>query len=87
MGERDVFGSGPQRAHTIVISAGSDTATDLAWELRHLADRIQRGELTHGCIGGGSSGCMYSYRANPEQTHDRYFQEIDAWLATKESQT
>lgn len=74
------------RAHSVVLSAGADTAQDLAWELRHMADLIERGELTVGCIGGPSAGTTYSYRVSPEQTHDEYFRQInDALTAGREA--
>lgn len=69
----------PQRAFSIVLTAGADTAEDLAWELRHLSDDIERGQLTVGCRGSSSSGSVYSYRERPI-THDEYFAAIDAEL-------
>lgn len=73
----------PQRAHTIVVSAGGDTAHDLAWELRRLADMIEREELTVGCSGASSGGSLYSYKHQPEMTHDAYFTAVNEWLAAK----
>lgn len=70
----------PERAHTLVVSIGADTALDLAWGLRHMADDIERERLTVGCSGSPSVGSMYSYRVLPEQTHDLYFQQLNAWL-------
>lgn len=70
----------PERAHTVILSAGADSATELAWHLRHLADDIERGELTVGCSGSPSSGSIYSYRVRPEQTHEVYFQQIEEML-------
>ncbi len=78
---------GPYRAHSLIVSIGADTAKDLAWELRNMAANIERGEMTVGTMGGGSVGSTYSYRIRPEQTHDRYFQEIDAWLEAEKSKT
>jgi len=72
----------PERAHTVIVKAGADTASDLAWELRRLADQIERGQLTVGCSGAPSGGSEYSYRIAPEQTHDAYFQQVNAWLAS-----
>jgi len=72
-----------ERAHTLVASAGADTAQGLAVELRHLADMLDRGKLTEGCSGSPSGGSMYSYKIRPEQTHDEYFRQIDEWLATE----
>lgn len=65
------------RAHSIIVSAGGDTAHDLASELYSLAQRIERGELTKGCSGGSSCGSIYSYVKDPTMTHDRYFEEIE----------
>jgi hypothetical protein len=85
--EFQAYGRGPERAHTIILKAGGDTAQELAWELRSLADRIERGELTVGAGGGPSAGSTYSYRVAPEQTHQKYFQEIDAWLERERQET
>jgi hypothetical protein len=71
------------RAHSIVLVSGADTEEELAWELRAIADRIQRGEITSGCIGGSSSGSTYSYKVAPEQTHDAYFKQIAEWLESE----
>ena len=80
-----MFGEGPQRAHTLITKIGADTAEDLAWELREMARKIERGEMTVGMMGGSSVGSTYSYRVLPDQTHDKYFQEIDEWLARERS--
>lgn len=73
----------PERAHTVVAKAGADTAEALAWELRRLADLIERGELTVGCSGAPSGGSIYSYRVVP-MTHDEYFQSLHRWLSERE---
>jgi hypothetical protein len=70
----------PERAHTIVLDAQADTADDLARELRFLADRVERGDITVGCIGGSVAGSLYSYRVRAEQTHEVYFQAVAEWL-------
>lgn len=72
-----------RRAHSIVISAGGDTARDLAHELHMLAERVERGEVTKGCGGGPACGSIYSYIHDPSMTHDRYFQEIDRRLSAE----
>lgn len=73
----------PLRAHSLVASFGADTEQDLAWMLRQMADEIERGQITVGCSGSPSVGTIYSYRVSPEQTHDVYFQQINAELAAK----
>jgi len=72
--------AGPERAHTLIAKIGANTAEDLAWALRHMADDIQRGELTEGCSGSPSAGTIYSYKVRPEMTKSRYFSELDAYL-------
>jgi hypothetical protein len=73
----------PERAHTLIVSMGANTAEDLAWGLRHMADDIERGQLTVGASGSPSVGSIYSYRIRPEQTHDVYFRELDEWLQSE----
>lgn len=74
-----------ERAHTLIAKIGADTPEDLAWELRGMADKIERGEMTQGVMGGPSVGSTYSYKVLPEQTHDEYFRQIDEWLAQEKS--
>ena len=76
----------PERAHTLIVSIGADTAADLANELRHFADRIDRDDITQGCIGGPVAGSIYSYKVAPEQTHDAYFQQVNTWLAERKAE-
>lgn len=71
----------PRRAHQLAVQVGADTVEDLAWSLRRLAEGVERGELTRGCSGGPSCGWTYEYRHDPEMTHERYFAEVDAYLA------
>lgn len=68
------------RAHTFIASIGADTQKDLCAELREFALKIERGDISHGCFGGPSSGSLYSYKVRPEQTHEKYFEDIDAEL-------
>jgi len=75
----------PERAHTLVATFGADTAERLADELRFFADRIDRGEITQGCIGAPDAGTTYSYVVRPEQTHEVYFQQVEAWLAARKA--
>lgn len=83
-GARPVSGvQPPRRAHEIILQAGADTAERLAAELRLFADRVERGEITTGAIGGPDAGTMYSYVHRPEMTHERFFRDLNAWLAAK----
>lgn len=76
--------SSPQRAHTIILTAGGDTAERLADELRFIATLIDQGKLSVGMIGGPSTHAIYSYICDPEMSHDAYFQQIDRWLAANQ---
>lgn len=71
---------GPERGHTLIAKFGANTAEELAWSLRHMADDIQRGQLTEGCSGSPSAGTIYSYKVLPEMTKSRYFAELDQHL-------
>lgn len=73
-----------ERAHTLIVKIGADTLDDLCHELADMARRLRRGEITTGMSGSPSVGTSYSYKVRPEQTHDKYFQDIEAWLATEQ---
>lgn len=73
----------PRRAHTIILSAGADSAERLAAELRLFADRIERGTISTGAIGGADAGTTYSYAHRPEMTHERFFEELNTWLRAR----
>lgn len=69
-----------ERRHVFIAKIQADEAKGIADELRHLARRLERGELSYGVSGGVSSGYAYSYRENPHQTHETYFEQIEAEL-------
>jgi len=71
-----------ERAHTLICSIGADTLSDLCGELREMARKLERGEMTVGVLGGPTVGSTYSYRVRPEQTHEKYFQDIEALLTS-----
>lgn len=77
------FNTSPERAHVLIAKVSADSAERLADELRFLADQIDRNQLTTGCSGSSSGSSIYSHKVNPEQTHDRYFQQLNAWLEEK----
>lgn len=78
-------GKVPERQFVLRVEWGADTRKDLAHALRHVAFEIES-ELTSGKVtsGGPSDGGTYSLRENPGMTHDKYFEEVDAWLKEKE---
>jgi hypothetical protein len=75
----------PERAHVLIAKFGADSAERLASELRFMADAIEREQLTTGCSGSPSAGAIYSYKIRPEQTHDAYFAQVEAWLEQQKS--
>lgn len=77
----------PQRAHVLIAKFGADTAERLADELRYMADQIDREQVTTGCSGSPSAGTIYSYKIRPEQTHDAYFEQVEAWLTEQNQMT
>ena len=75
--------SAPVRAFRLTLRLDADTAMDLANALFNLSVRADRGELTVGTSGGSSSGYSYELLHSPEQTHEKYFAELNAYLADK----
>ena len=75
----------PERRHKLIAVVEADTVQDLADRLENMARDIARGELTQGVSGGGTSGAIYSYKVNPEQTHDAYFKQIEEHLRERDA--
>ena len=75
----------PHRAHTLALEIGADTLDDLAYALKAIREDVLRGQLSVGCSGSPSVGWTHNYHHDPEMTHERYFADIDAWLARPEA--
>lgn len=75
----------PHRGHELICKIGGDNAERVADELRSLAMRLERGEITQGCIGGSDVGSLYSYVHRPEMTHDKYFADLKAHLEAEKA--
>lgn len=69
-----------ERRHVFICKVQGDNPQALADELQFLAQRLKRGEISYGVVGGSTSGCTYSYRHDPNQTHETYFEQIEAEL-------
>lgn len=76
-----------ERAHTLICKIGADTLADLCGELREMARKLERHEMTVGVMGGSSVGTTYSYKVRSDQTHAKYFQDIEAWLSEEAKHT
>jgi len=70
----------PHRAFRLTLALEADTDTDMAWALRNLADRIERGEVTRGVWGSPSDGAIYELLTDPSMTHDIYHAELRRYL-------
>jgi hypothetical protein len=67
----------PTRAHSITIIAGADTHEQLISVLHSIIFDLRRGSKR--CASGApESGYYFEYVIDPEMTHDRYFELIDA---------
>lgn len=71
---------GPDRAHTIALVAGADTAPQLADRLRAMADRINRGDLSKGLIADPTGFTNYSQVWDRQGSHDQYFHRLARWF-------
>jgi len=70
----------PMRAVRLTLKLDADDLQELAWALRNMADRAERGEMTFGCTGGTSSGYIYELLQDPTITHDSYHAALRAYL-------
>ena len=77
--------STPQRAYRLTLRLDADTLADLSNALFNLSHRADAGELTVGLSGGPSSGYIYELLHDPEQTHEKYFDDLRSHLATTTS--
>ncbi len=67
------------RAHSLVLSAGADSAARLAGELRLLADRIERGEVSNGRTTSAEAEITVVYARRRERTAENCLPGADAW--------
>jgi hypothetical protein len=74
-----------ERQHVFMAKIQADDKRGLVAELRFLAQRLERNEVSAGVSGGVTSGCIYAYRENPDQTHENYFRELDEEFETEKA--
>lgn len=78
----------PRRAFRLTLALEADTRSDLASALNSLAYEVDSDQLTVGCSGSPSSGAIYELLRDPDMTHEKYFEELRAYLeAAKASQS
>lgn len=69
----------PQRAFQIEIKIGADTKQHTMSLLYEFVKDIFDDGVS--CVSvGPSSGGFHTVKKNPEMTHERYIEELDAWL-------
>ena len=76
----------PVRALHLTLEMGCDTRADMVGALMNLARRIDREELSgSGTWGGYSDGGNWELLTDPTQTHERFFEELTAYLDSKKA--
>ncbi len=75
--------SNPKRAHVLTLELGADTKDDMIAGLEQIIFDLHRGS-TQVTSGGYSTGWIMSYTVDPDMTHDRYFELLNAALEAKE---
>lgn len=70
----------PMRALRLTLKLEADDRRELAYALRNMADQVEREELTVGVSGSPHSGAIYELLADPTQTHERYFRDVQEYL-------
>ena len=75
---------GPKRRFEITITAGADEWEALVHELKESAFHVADHGLECSSVSGGpSSHHTVTIHHNPEQTHEKYFEELDVYLAAR----
>lgn len=69
----------PKRRFELTIEIGADTLDDVFMLMDHFQRLMSKGSLTC-CSGGASSGGSYQLDERPEQTHDKWQVELEAYL-------
>lgn len=71
----------PMRAFRLTLKLEADDRREMVCALRAMADQVEREELTVGVSGSPHSGAIYELLTDPTQTHERYFQQVQEYLA------
>ena len=75
---------GPKRRFEITVTAGADDWLGLVAELRDVAFHVREHGVECSSVSGGpSSHHTVTIHHNPEQTHEKYFEELDVYLAAR----
>lgn len=73
----------PKRRFELTINIAGDTWEAVLHDLRDVATHIEdHGQACTSISGGYSTGHVVTVTERPEQTHEKYFAELDLYLAT-----
>lgn len=75
--------SNPRRAVTLELAMQADTRADLIADLRHIIERIEREDMSTGCMSGPDSHYTHRYHEHDGPTHAEYFRQVNDWLADR----
>ena len=74
----------PKRRWTIDVHASGDEWVDAVTRLRELADHVEEhGQACEMVMGGHVSSGYVHVRHDPDMTHEKYGQALDAYLAAQ----
>lgn len=74
----------PERRWTVVLNVSGDEWPDVSRELARLAEHVQdHGPECNSASGSPSVGSYVQVTERPDMTHERYFAELETWLAAK----
>lgn len=77
----------PQRCFTLTIKVGGDTWEGIAGALDDIFDYCRHeGPKLNRVLGGPDLGFTVYCEHRPEQTHDKYFADIEAWKEQRNEQ-
>lgn len=77
----------PKRAFELTIKIGGDTWEDVIHNVRDLLPHIEEhGQSCNSVSGSPSCGHIVDIQLHPEMTHERYHEELQAYIAFRDAQ-
>lgn len=81
----------PHRKYQLTLIVGADDYDELLLEVDRWADMMYREYPNldynfNGVRGGPDSGATYDIVVDPEMTHDRYFEQVNAWIEGRKNE-
>ncbi len=69
----------PQRRYVLTMTVEGDTLSDVLMSLRTVGSEVTKGRIDM-MVGGPDSGVYYRLREDPTMSHERYLEELQAWV-------